>query len=210
MSNVYLSEQEQIQAIKDWLKKYSLSIVIGIAVALLGSYGYRYWQQQKLITADRASLIYAQLLGSIAKKQPQELQQFAEQLMTQYKRTPYADLAGLLWAKNAVNNGKYVEAASMLQWVIGHARDSAIRQIARIRAARILLAQNKTAEALTTVQTVDNSAFQPAIDAVRGDILAAQGNKAEARNAYQAALKEMPTSAMNRMWIQMKFDQLAS
>ncbi|MGB6977096.1 MAG: tetratricopeptide repeat protein [Gammaproteobacteria bacterium] len=209
MTNVYLSEQEQIQAVKDWLKKYGLSIVIGVAVALLGSYAYRYWQQQQLIMAERASIIYAQMLGSVAKNQPQQLQQFADQLMTEYKRTPYAALAGLMLAKNAVNNSKYDFAVEKLQWVISHARDSAVRQIARIRAARILLAQNKAVEALALIQTVDNPQFQPAIDEVRGDILATQGNKGEARAAYQAALEKIPTSAMNRMWLQMKFDQLA-
>jgi predicted negative regulator of RcsB-dependent stress response len=206
----YVSEQEQIQAIKDWLRKYGLSIVIGVAVALIGSYGYRYWQQRQLVLAERASIIYEQMLGSVIKSQPQQAQQFADQLMTDYKRTPYADLAGLMLAKNAVKNEKYDVAVDKLQWVIGHARDSALRQIARIRAARLLLAQGKASDALALIKTVDNPTFQPAIDGVRGDILVAQGKKAEARDAYQAALATIPASAMNRMWLQMKSDQLAS
>jgi predicted negative regulator of RcsB-dependent stress response len=210
MANIYLSEQEQVQALKDWLKKYGLSIVIGVAVALVGSYAYRYWQQRQLIMAERASIIYAQMLGSAVKNQPQQLQQFADQLMTDYKRTPYADLAALLLSKNALNDGKYDLALEKLQWVVVHAPDKSVREIARLRMARILLAQNKTAEALGAIQKIEDPEFQPAIDEVRGDILVAQGNKVEARSAYHAALEKMPASAMNRMWLQMKFDQLAS
>ena len=57
--DVYNTEEEQVQAIKKWWKENSLSIIAGIVIgaSILG--GYSYWNKNKQMQAQQASVIYS-------------------------------------------------------------------------------------------------------------------------------------------------------
>src|SRR5579871_4833416 len=99
--NVYMNEQEQIQIIKDWWKKYGLSVIIGVILALAISWGWRYWQQHQQQTAEQASALFEQMLVLSTNHQP--FAAAADQLIKNYPRTPYAALANLTLADQAVS-----------------------------------------------------------------------------------------------------------
>ena len=40
----YSSDQEQIDAIKNWLRENGMAIFVGVAVGFGGLYGWQYWQ----------------------------------------------------------------------------------------------------------------------------------------------------------------------
>ena len=63
----------------------------------------------------------------------------------------------------------------------------ALKQIARLRAARILLAMQKNQDALDLLATVDDPTYQPLIDEVKGDIYQAMGQTEQAKQAYESA-----------------------
>lgn len=58
----YLTEQEQIELLKSWIKQYSLVIILGVAIASAIIFGWRYYQQRHNKTLDHASVIYDQML----------------------------------------------------------------------------------------------------------------------------------------------------
>ena len=43
----YLTEQEQIEQLKTWIKQYGLTILFGIVIALVLSFSWHYWQQYR-------------------------------------------------------------------------------------------------------------------------------------------------------------------
>ncbi len=45
----YLTEQEQVELLKNWIKQYSLVILAGVLIAAIGISGWRYWQQRQAI-----------------------------------------------------------------------------------------------------------------------------------------------------------------
>ncbi len=210
MAAIHSSEEEQIEALKRWWQSYGKLTVAAILIGIVVSFGWRYWQQREVRLGDMASMTYEQVLADQAQQKTQLFQDEANQLIKDYKRTPYADLAALLQAKQAVIDKKFGLAEEKLRWVMAHANSTAIKQIARLRAARVLLAEKKLADALTLLNTVDNETFRPAIDEVQGEIYLAQGKQGQARTAYQAALKGLPSQDLSRPILQMKLNQLAT
>ena len=102
--DVYLSEEEQIKKIKEWWKKYSPSIIAGIAIFFIVSFGWRYWRNYKIQTAGRASMLYEQMLIANSKNKAEDFKLFAKRLMDNYKRSPYAILAAFTLAKRNIEN----------------------------------------------------------------------------------------------------------
>lgn len=209
MNTYNMTEQEQIQFIKNWLKKYVPSIVLGIAIAFVASWGWRSWQHHKSQQAEQASALYEQLLANDNTQQPQMFTQLANNLQTNFSRTPYAALSGLLQARLAVDQGNLDLAHQKLVWVINNSKDQQIKDIAKMRSARVLMAQNKYQDALGLLETIQNKNYEVGIQIVKGDIYSVMGNVGEAKSAYQTALNNLPANAAIRPMVQMKLDNLA-
>ena len=62
--------------------------------------------------------------------------------------SPYADQADLALARAAVDSRDFDEAAKRLRAVVDGSRDAELRQVARMRLARVLIEQAKHDEAL--------------------------------------------------------------
>jgi predicted negative regulator of RcsB-dependent stress response len=208
MSTSYLSDQDQIQIIKKWVRENGLFTITVILAVLILSYGWRYWQESRERNADTASIIYEQLLSDVANQQQANFLNAATKLTTEYSYTPYASLAALIWAQTAVKENNLNMAIKQLQWVIDHSRSHELKQIARIRLARVLLAQEKYQAALASLGTAEVANYSSLMNEVRGDIYLAQGKRLEANAAYQNALRALPSSEPNRVFLQMKHDQL--
>jgi predicted negative regulator of RcsB-dependent stress response len=185
----YLSDKEQVQLIKDWWKKYGNTVLLGIAVFLFANFGMRYWQQHQKQNSLRASETYGQLISAWEQGKDDQAKLYGNYLMKYFPRNTYASLAGLLLAKKAVEEDNLNESLSDLNWVIKHAENKSLRQIARIRAARVLASENKIAAGLKLLQTIDNEAYLTAIYEARGDLLLKQGDQKSASLAYQEALQ---------------------
>ena len=107
--------------------------------------------------------------------------------MKDFSNTPYASLAAMIWAKEAVLVKKYDLALSKLQWVIKHSRVNRLKQIAHISSARILLEQGKSKAALRQLNAVDTKDFAPLVDWVKGDMYRQVGKPALSKKFYQEA-----------------------
>ena len=205
----YLTEQEQIEMLKQWIKQYSLVILAGLLISLVTITGWRYWQARQLRILHHASSIYDEMLTARAQSDSASTQLQSEKLFSHYSGTTYSQMAALMLARDAVNQKNYSEAEKQLQWVMSHSSVPSFRQIARIRLARIYTNENKVEESLTLLAKVDDKSFIGLINETRGDAWLAKNNRSKARDAYQAALKELPNAEVTRPLLQMKFDNLA-
>lgn len=208
--SAYISEQDQIQLIKDWWKKYGVSIVLGIIIALAGSYALRYWQQYNENYLQQASVVYEQMLIAKASQKTDDFNQSVQQLTQKYSRSPYAALANLALANQAISQHQLDQAIKPLMWVSEHAKDHNLQQIADIRLARVLLAQQQPQQALPYLDKVDDAAFAPLIAALRGDAYSALGDKTKARDAYQQSLLGLPKNTGLYNLVAMKLTALGN
>ena len=207
--DVYLTEAEQIEQIKQWWKKNGTMIVISIVVALLASFGWRYWEYRHERSLTKASVIYERLLNSLANNENDNMEIQADRLMDHYRHTPYAEVAALMLARQAVYNNDLATAESNLKWVMKHGDNKALRQLARIRAARVLLAENKPSEALELLQKVDDPSYLSSTQSVLGDIYLSLGKTDEARKSYSQAITATPGIEVMQPLLQMKLDNLS-
>ena len=206
----YLTEQEQIELLKNWIKQYALVILAGIAIAFITIYSWRYWQERQNKILTHASAVYDEMLTNRAQNDENATLIQAQKLFTHYANTPYGQLAALMLARDAIRKNNYSEAEKNLRWVIKKSSVPSIRQIARLRLGRLFITEQKSDEALHILKKVEDKNFNGLIDEVRGDAYLAQKNNAMAQNAYQNALKELPNAEVVRPLLQMKYDNVAS
>jgi len=204
-----LTEQEQIQQLKDWVKQYGLTIVLGIVLALIITSSWRYYQGYRNKQLARASSVYDEMLAARSQNNSEAATASANNLITKYTRSPYANMAAFMLARAAVLKKNYPEAKEKLNWVIDHSSQNSVREIASIRLARVQVAEKHYDEALTTLNNTSDEAFKGLADEVRGDAYLAKNDVASARNAYKLALTELPNAEVTRPLLQMKFDNLA-
>lgn len=205
-----MTEQEQVEILKNWIKQYSLFILAGVVIAFIAISGWRYWQQRQAKILSHASSVYDEMLTKRSQNDPAATLVQAKKLFQHYPNTSYGQMAALMLGRDATIKKNYPEAEKHLNWVLGHSKTPSIRQIARLRLARVLLAENKAKNSLALLETVDDKSFKGLTEEIKGDAYMQMNNKVKARSAYQQALSELPNAEVIRPLLQMKFDDLAT
>jgi predicted negative regulator of RcsB-dependent stress response len=206
-----LSDNEREEQLRRFWADNWLWIVGGIALGLGGLAGWQYWQQSKLNASERDQASYVEVLDSLGKNDKDAAAKKAADLRSLHPKSPYADQADLALARYAVDTRDFDEAAKRLRTVADTSRDLELRLIARSRLARVLAAQDKHDEALKLLDVTNAGSFTPIFHEIRGDVLAAKGDVAGARGAYDAALAATTADqlqAFDREYVELKRDAL--
>jgi predicted negative regulator of RcsB-dependent stress response len=204
-----LAAIEQAERIKKYCREYGFSTVLGIIFAILISWGWHYWRQAQENYLLTASMQYERLLAAIMKNENITMQNnIAEGLLKKYPHTPYASLAALLLAKQAVHQNNLTDARHKLFWVIKHGEDQKLRSIARIRLIRILLAENQVTQALSILAEDNDPTYSPIFLEEKGDILINLGRSKEALQNYLAAKQAFSKNNIEQPLLEMKINNL--
>lgn len=208
--SVYMTEEEQLAAIKKWWNKYNNSITIVISLVLLTFIGIKYWNWHQDKIQMQASSAYERLMLAFSNQDSKGIQAYSNQLIKNYSKTIYADAAHLTLAKNYVSQDNYDKAQEHLEFVIKHSKLNALKQVARIRITRLMIAKKNYDQALTELASVNDNAYKPVIDELKGDIYAATGQYQQAIASYKEAITEVRTSGMGNLFLEMKTNELAA
>ncbi|PAX98605.1 hypothetical protein CKW48_02190 [Bordetella pertussis] len=101
-----------------------------------------------------------------------------------------------------------VTAPTVRKWLAAQAKQLALQPVARLRLAGILLDQKQYDAALAQLNNPPAS-FAALFADRRGDVLAAQGKRDEARAAWQSAIDGLGTSNPLTQVVQLKLDALS-
>ncbi len=183
-----LEEQEQISQIKGWWEQYGKLVTLVAMVAALASVGWQGWNWYKGRQVQDASALYGQLQKAAAERNAQKARELAGELIDKFAGTAYADLAALLSAKVQMEAGDLKNARVPLAWAAAKANDAALRDLARLRLATVMLDDKAYDEALAQLQAPADESFAARFADLKGDVLVAQGKKDEARAAYKVAI----------------------
>lgn len=185
----YETEEQQLEAIKDWWKQNANMIIGGVAIGISAIFGWQYYQDQTIVSQSNASVIYQQVMNNTQNTTAlHEQQTRVNQLQADYANTPYASLAGLLLAKQHMAAGEFVQAQQQLEWVAGNATQDEIQYLAQIRLAKLFFSLQQEDKALEILNNDFPASFQSIVFELKGDVLLTQGNKPAAQQAYQQAL----------------------
>jgi len=182
-----MSNKEEMQIVKAWWKEYGIYLLFTVIMFLIVNFGWRYWQRYNYAALESSSTLYMQMLSFLDQQKKDEFKLFGERLVKDYSRTPYASFAALLLAKEAVQAGDLKSAKEKLQFVIKKGPSKKIRDIARIRTARVLIAMEKPKDALSLLSSIDDKDYDASASEVMGDAFLALGQIKEAETAYRKA-----------------------
>jgi len=209
MSAYDLEEQEQLAELKAWWKTNG-NTVLGAAIAvLLAVAAWNGWSWYQRAQSAQAGALYDTLQKAARANDLKATRDAAGAILESYPRTTYAPLAALTSAKVHFQAGDLKTARAQLTWVVEHARNAQVRDIARLRLANVLLDDGAPDEALKALDAKPDPAFEALFAAQRGDILVVQKKPAEARAAYRAALdKASDKDGALRESLRLKLDAL--
>jgi predicted negative regulator of RcsB-dependent stress response len=201
-------ELEQLEELKSWWKEYGNLVILAALGCALVIAGYQGWRHYRYTQGVAAATFYEQLDQAERSGDRNKVRDLASRLTADYGSTPYAAYAALSAARASFESGDLADAKSRLTWVVENAREDAVKDIARLRLAGVLLDEKNYAEALKWMERKPAESMSGLYADLKGDILVAQGNRAEARNAYQLALDKSERGSPYRATIQLKLDSL--
>ena len=139
--------------------------------------------------AGKASVLYQEMLGAAAAERSEAASAAAEALTSKHSGSGYADLAQLMLARLALEEGDAAKAKIALNDLIASTSDSVMRQVARVRLAVIALKEGDPEEIRKLSRAEAGDGFSSHFQELLGDALVANGDLEGARQAYQEALK---------------------
>ncbi|MBS1188239.1 MAG: hypothetical protein H6R10_31 [Rhodocyclaceae bacterium] len=190
MAHYDLEEQEQLDSIKTWWKMYGNLITGVVTAAAVGVVAWQGWGWYQRSQAAQASAVYGALEQAAASRDSQRVKAAAGELAEKFGSTTYAPLGALMAAKVSFEAGDLKTAQAQLTWVADNGKDE-LKDVARLRLAAVLLDEKAYDEALKQLDSPHGPAFDARFAELKGDVLAAQGKKADAKAAYQAAIAKL-------------------
>jgi len=188
--NTYLNEDEQVEALKQWWKKYGTFSIIAVIIGIASVSLYQYWQNQRIAAQGQASTIYQKILSEVELGDKNRQSKQANYIKHHYPHSVYASMASLFLAKLALNENDLKAVNKELSSAADRAGSVTLRHLINIRRARVLTELGEYTQALNLLDTINDSAFASAVANVQGDIYLQQGQSTAAKAAYQTALKE--------------------
>lgn len=206
---IYSTEDQQVEAIKRFLRENGLSIVAGIVLGLAGLSGYRYYQQTERQAAEAHSNGFTTLTQPLTdeKADKANFTTDAQKFVDTNKDSAYSALAALLAAKELVAKKDYAAAEKQLSWVMANSKEAEVVAVAQLRLARVQAEQKKYPEALKTLSATLPAAFAAQQLELKGDVLVASGDAVAAKAAYKAA-KAASATEQNPL-LDVKLNELA-
>jgi len=206
----YANDEEQVEALKRWWQENGSSLLTGIVIVLVVLFGSRQWQDAQLAKAEAASDLYEDVVqlalldqaSALTAESMAQLESSYDELRNEFEDSIYARYGAMMMATVYVNQENYDQAATELNWIIDNPElgfmqkaEEELFLTARLRLARVKLAQGLAQEALTIVTEVEPGALAAGFAEVQGDAYLQLGQSEQARSAYERAISLEPDNA---------------
>lgn len=203
-----LEEQEQLDALKAWWKQWGNYVIYGIAALLIAVAGWQYWKNHTAKQSVEAASHFESLNNALEAGDMKTAREQGALLVDKYGSTPYATRAALLVASINVQGKDTKSAKAQLEWAAANTKEAALRDVARLRLAGLLLDEKDYEGALKQLNAAHTDAYGPRFDDLKGDVYLAQGKTGEARAAYSAAYAKLKDDNPLHGVVEMKLDSL--
>lgn len=187
------TEEEQVDQIKQFFRENGLFMLIAVILVVGGNIGYDYYETSERTAAEAASLDFSNFQKTVDEvvatgSGREDALAMGEAIKADHPGTAYAALGALQLARLYFDDKAYAEAETELSFA-ADSSISLIAPLARIRLAKVILAQSEFERALQALgDDTGLSGYASAWHETRGDILFEMGRKDEARQNYQFAV----------------------
>ena len=204
------TEEENTEFLSSLWDKYKYLIVLSLVLFGAGIFGWESWSQTKLSNIQDSADMYESFINSL-NDDDLDKKVMAEQIIEKYPNTLYADLVTFHLAKISVEEEDLNKAQEYLMWILKR-RDSKwgsdfdpIEATARLRLARVLIANDNSNKALEIINESEN--MSSSLHEVKGDAEEKLGSYAEAKLSYLKALESNQSQSVEAI-LKMKLANL--
>ncbi len=190
-TNLDLQEQEQLDELKAFWNRYGNLILSLLTLVLAGFAAFNGWNWWEREQAAKAAAMFDEMEQAAQVSDVEKSALIFNDLKERFPRTTFAQQAGLLAARVQVDKSLPDAARKSLEWVAEKASDPSYKALAQLRLSGLLIDAKAFDEALALLAKVDQAEFLALAEDRRGDVLLAQGKKAEAVAAWQKAYAAM-------------------
>jgi predicted negative regulator of RcsB-dependent stress response len=210
MAEEYLTDDEQLEAVKRWTSENGLWLVAGVVVGAAALFGYRYYDSYRNQRDLKAAAEFGAMAAALDKNDRAGGERIAETITHQYASTPYADQAELTLARLYLDASQPANAIAALTRVMNESKDAELKNVARVRLARVLIDQGKPDDAISTLGGAAPGAFTGLYHEVRGDALYAKKDIAGAVAEYRLALGANESGGADASMLALKITDLGA
>ena len=205
-----LQEQEQIDELKAFWKRWGNLITWALIAALAGFAGWNGWNWYQREQGVKAGVLFDELDRTVVAGDVERAARVFSDLRDRHPGTTWAAHGGLLVARLQHERAKADESVATLTWVADKATDPAVQAVARLRLAALHLDAKRTDAALEALSRVTAPGFEALVADRRGDVLKSQGKVADAVEAYRAAHQGLAESLDYRRVVEAKLTALGA
>jgi predicted negative regulator of RcsB-dependent stress response len=209
-SHLDLEEQEQLDELKHFWKRWG-DLITWVLIAVLGGYAaWMGWQSYEGKQAAQSAALYdtverAALSGDVAL-----LDRSVTDIKEKFASTTYAQQAALLAARIYQDKDRKADAKAQLTWVTEKASNEGYQALARLRLAALLIDEKSYDEARKQLTAKAPEAFAPLMSDRLGDLAMLQAQPTEAVQHYKAAWKAFEPNAEYRRLVAVKLAALGA
>jgi predicted negative regulator of RcsB-dependent stress response len=203
-----LEEQEQLDQLKHFWKQYGNLITWALTLVLGLFAGWNVYQRWQTNQASQASALFDEVERTVKANDLSKVDRVWADMKDKFPSTVYAEQAGLAVAKAYFEAAKIDEAKAALNWVADKSGDDSYRTIAKLRLAGVLIETKAYDDALKLLEGSFAESFAPLVADRKGDILALQGKKPEARAQYEKAYTGFDETTQYRRLVEVKLNAM--
>ena len=204
------TEEENTEFLGSLWDKYKYLILLSLVLFGAGIFGWESWSQNRLSNLQDSADMYESFINSL-NDDVLDRKVLADQIIKKYPNTLYADLVTFHLAKISVEEEDLNKAEEHLMWILQR-HDSKwgsdfdpIEATARLRLARVLIANDNSNKALAIINDSEN--MSSSLHEVKGDAEEKLGSYAEAKLSYLKALESNQSQSVEAI-LKMKLANL--
>ena len=203
----YETEEQQVEAIKNWWKENGNTIIIGAVVGLAGLWGWRFYNESVISSQETTSQAYSEMLVKFEAQDDEKRLENISAFAADNIDNNYGVLASLLLAKEAIVQKNYELAKTQLVQLQSQNSYEPLNAVINLRLARVQAELGEYEPALTTLALITEKSFLAKAYQVKGTVYLKQGEVEKARSAFQDAIN----ASQGRIdpVLQLQFDDLA-
>ena len=209
-SQLDLEEQEQLDELKHFWKRWG-DLIMWLLIAVLAGYAawmtWQYWSNKQAV---QSSAMYDTVERAAQAGDMAMLDRSVADIKDKFAATSYAQQAVLLAARVYQDKDRAADAKTQLSWVVDKASDPGYQALARLRLAALLIEEKAYDQARQQLSGKAPTSFEPLMADRLGDIDMLQGKSADAVKQYQKAWKGLEPSAEYRRLVAVKLAALGA
>ena len=204
------TEEENTEFLSSLWDTYKYLILLSLVLLGAGIFGWESWSQNRISNLQDSADMYESFINSL---NDDDLDQkvLADQIIKKYPNTLYADLVTFHLAKISVEEEDLNKAEEYLTWILlrhdskWRSEFDPIEATARLRLARVLIANDNSNKALEIINESEN--MSSSLHEVKGDAEEKLGFYAEAKLSYLKALESNQSQSVEAI-LKMKLANL--